>query len=186
MAKKAAEYIDAVFSGEGGDELFAGYDYLKSLDRNELADELIDITGRLANTALQRVDRSASAHGTVAHVAFLDPELVDYALRIPVEYKLRGGVEKWILRRALDGELPEEVLNRKKAKFWQGAGVEELISDHAERRITDADFHRERTLPNGWEINTKEELFYYRIFRGHFGELEDLSWMGRTKGAPKN
>lgn len=186
VAKKAAEYIDAVFSGEGGDELFAGYDYLKSLDRNELADELIDITGRLANTALQRVDRSASAHGTVAHVAFLDPELVDYALRIPVEYKLRGGVEKWILRRALDGELPEEVLNRKKAKFWQGAGVEELISDHAERRITDADFHRERTLPNGWEINTKEELFYYRIFRGHFGELEDLSWMGRTKGAPKN
>jgi asparagine synthase (glutamine-hydrolysing) len=186
VAKKTSEHVDAVFSGEGGDELFAGYDYLKSLDRNELPDELIDITGRLANTALQRVDRSASAHGTVAHVAFLDPEVVDYALRIPVEYKLRGGVEKWILRRALDGELPEEVLNRKKAKFWKGAGVEELISDHAEHGITDSDFRRERTLPNGWNINTKEELFYYRIFREHFGVLEDLSWMGRTKGAPKD
>jgi len=186
VAKTASEYVDAVFSGEGGDELFAGYDYLKSLDPKELPGELIDITGRLANTALQRVDRSASAHGTVAHVAFLDPEVIDYALRIPVEYKLRGGVEKWILRRAFDGDLPEQVLSRKKAKFWQGAGVEELISNHADRVVTDDDFHRERTLPNGWEINTKEELFYYRIFKEHFGELEDLSWMGRTKGAPKN
>ena len=186
VAEKASEHVDAVFSGEGGDELFAGYDYLKSLEMSELPAELIDITGRLANTALQRVDRSASAHGTIAHVAFLDPEVVDYALRIPVEYKLRGGVEKWILRRALDGMLPEEVLNRKKSKFWQGAGVEELVSDHAEERISDSDFRRERKLPNGWEINTKEELFYYRIFRERFGEVEDLSWMGRTKGAPKN
>lgn len=186
VAKGAAEYVDAVFSGEGGDELFAGYDYLKSIDRSELAGELIDIIGRLADTALQRVDRSASAHGTVAHAAFLDPDVVDYALRIPVEYKLKDGVEKWILRRALDSELPGEVLNRTKAKFWQGAGVEELVSDHAESRVTDDDFRRERMLPNGWELNTKEELLYYRIFREHFGELEDLSWMGRTKGAPRN
>ncbi|HER44255.1 MAG TPA: asparagine synthase [Candidatus Eisenbacteria bacterium] len=186
VAERSSEHVDAVFSGEGGDELFAGYDYLKAIDRSGLADELIDITGRLADTALQRVDRSASAHGTVAYVAFLDPDVVDYALRIPVEYKLRGGVEKWILRRALDGELPAEVLNRKKAKFWQGAGIEELLSDYAEGLITDDDFRRERRLPNDWEINTKEELFYYRIFREHFGELDDVSWMGRTKGAPKN
>ena len=45
-------------------------------------------------------------------------------------------------------------------------------------------FCRERRLPNGWMLNTKEELMYYRIFRDHFGDLADLSWMGRTKGAP--
>lgn len=184
VAKAASDYVPAVFSGEGGDELFAGYEYLKSLDPAALPDELIDITNRLHNTALQRVDRCASAHGTVAYVAFLDPQVVDYALRIPTELKLYHGVEKWILRRAMDGLLPESVLNRRKAKFWEGAGVGESLAQYASDRIGDEDFGRERRLPNGWTLNSKEELLYYRIFHKRFGEVGDLSWMGRTKGAP--
>jgi len=184
VAKLASDYVPAVFSGEGGDELFAGYDYIKSLDPAQLPDELIDITGRLHNTALQRVDRCASAHGTVAHVGFLDPDVVDYALRIPIEYKLHGRVEKWILRRAMEGALPEQVLNRQKAKFWEGAGVADLLAQYADETIDDAQFSRERTLPGGWVLNSKEELMYYRIFREHFGDINNLRWMGRTKGAP--
>jgi asparagine synthase (glutamine-hydrolysing) len=36
----------------------------------------------------------------------------------------------------------------------------------------------------GFLDKRKEELMCYRIFREHFGELDDLSWMGRTKSAP--
>jgi asparagine synthase (glutamine-hydrolysing) len=186
VAQLAADFVPAVFSGEGGDELFAGYEYLKSLDPVNLPDELIDITSGLHNTALQRVDRCASAHGIVAYVVFLDSDVVDYALRIPTEYKLRNGVEKWILRQAMAGALPDAVLNRPKAKFWQGAGVEDLLAHYAEERISDADFSRERQLLNGWKINSKEELFYYRIFCEQLGQFTDLDWMGRTRGVPVN
>jgi asparagine synthase (glutamine-hydrolysing) len=183
VAERTSEYVDAVLSGEGGDELFAGYHYLKNLEQEELPDELIELMKRLHNTALQRVDRSASAYGTVAHVCFLDTDVVNYALRIPHEMKLHENVEKWILRVAMNGELPEKILNRKKVKFWKGAGVKDLMLDYANNRITDDDFRHERNMKNGWIINSKEELMYYRIFKEHFGKLEDLSWMGRTRVA---
>lgn len=185
VAELASDHVGEVLSGEGGDELFAGYAYLKEIDRARLAEELIDITVRLHNTALQRVDRCAAAHGLVAYVPFLDHDVVDYALRIPVEFKIRGGVEKWILRQALSDLLPLRISTRTKAKFWEGAGAGELLADHAAATVTDADFRKERSLPNGWIVNTKEELMYYRIFKQHFGSAEHLGWMGRTKGAPK-
>ncbi len=186
VARLASQYVPSVFSGEGGDELFAGYDYLKSINPADLYDELIDITSRLHNTALQRVDRCASAHGTEAHVAFLDPDVVDFAMRIPARYKIHNGIEKWILRQAMVDDLPATILNRPKAKFWQGAGVWELLAQYAEIQITDSDFSRERHLHNGWLLNSKEELLYYRIFREQLGEFDDLSWMGRSKGMPVN
>ncbi len=188
VAQTAAGYTGAVFSGEGADELFAGYSYLRQLPEPALAQELTRLPGSLHNTALQRVDRSAAAHGLVTHVPFLDPEVVTYARHIPVRFKLRRGrqtVEKWILRRALEGLLPESVLWRPKAKFWQGTGMDELMARHAESQFSDADFRRERQLPNGWTLNTKEELLYYRLFKEHFGELAHLGWMGRTKVAPR-
>ncbi len=53
----------------------------------------------------------------------------------------------------------------KKIKFWQGAGVEELLYHYAEEKISDKDFSQERILLNGWVLRSKEELMYYRLFR---------------------
>lgn len=189
VAEMTADYVPVVLSGEGGDELFAGYEYVKKIPPEKLSAELIASTNRLHNTALQRVDRSATAYGMVAHVGFLVPEVVDLAIRIPQEYKLYRNenepIEKWILRLAVEDLLPEEVLWRPKVKFWEGAGVEDLLALYAEEKISDSEFARERLLPDGTLLRTKEELWYYRIFKEYFGELDDYSFVGRTKGAPE-
>jgi hypothetical protein len=77
-----------------------------------------------------------------------------------------------------------------------GVGVNPFHAIHAGRsgatrsiiaRVTAREkFRRERSLPNGWVLNTKEELMYYRVFEEQLGEVDDLLWMGRTKGAPRH
>lgn len=185
-AKRAARYVGAMFFDEGADELLGGHASLKEAEATELADETARSAQRLHNAALQRVDRSASSHGLVAHVPFLDLDVFEYALSIPANLKVRSNGQKagqWLLRRALIDLLPHDALRSPNTSLWQGAGVGFFLALCAEDQITDEEFHRERVLPNGWKLDDKEALMYYRIFREHFGEIGDLSWMGRTQEA---
>lgn len=118
----------------------------------------------------------------IYYLESFNPDVVNYALRIPVNYKLHDGIEKWILRQAMIGSLPDNVLWQRKTKFGEGSGVGDLLAQYAEDHVSEADFQCERHLPNGWIINSKEESIYYRIFRQHFGELGKLAWIGRAKG----
>lgn len=55
--------------------------------------------------------------GLEARAPFLDQELVKFALSLPLEFKLRGGHKKILLKKALHGVVPDAVLNRPKRGF---------------------------------------------------------------------
>jgi asparagine synthase (glutamine-hydrolysing) len=68
-------------------------------------------------TLLDRKDRMAMASGLEARVPFCDHRLVEYVWNVPWEMKRHGGMAKGILRKALEGLLPSEVLMRQKSPY---------------------------------------------------------------------
>ena len=168
VSKLAAQYVKVVLSGEGADELFAGYSYLGRIqDRKRLRKELADITLRLQDTNLQRADRISMACSLEARVPFLDLDLIRYVSRLPIEYleQKPGRPEKWLLRKACQGLLPNNILDRKKMKFSEGAGSAEVIADLVSKTISQDTFEREKRVEDGLVLRSPEELYYYRIWR---------------------
>jgi asparagine synthase (glutamine-hydrolysing) len=76
--------------------------------------QYLDLTIRLPEFITHGLDRASMAFGLEARVPFLDHELVEFCSRIPPSLKMRGFREKYILREALRGILPEEIRTRKK------------------------------------------------------------------------
>ena len=134
-SKLASRHVKVVLTGEGADELFAGYSYYRNYrDESSLTEELTRSVAAMHNINLQRVDRITMAHGLEGRVPFLDSALIALAQRIPVGLKLRDTgdgrqVEKWILRAAAADLLPEEIVGRGKAQFDEGSGTTEVLEE---------------------------------------------------------
>ncbi|MFQ5799314.1 MAG: asparagine synthase B [Bacteroidota bacterium] len=185
VSKLASDYVKVVLSGEGSDELFSGYHYLKQL-RNvqSLNAELLRLVAGLHNVNLQRVDRMTMAHSIEGRVPFLDVDFVKMSLQIPPHLKLHGEeeVEKWILRKAFSDVLPHEVTWRTKQQFASGAGSAHLLAEYAEQQISDVDFYSERRPFPCLTLQSKEELLYYRIFREYYDAEQAAMAVGRWPG----
>lgn len=133
----ARQHVKAVLTGEGADELFAGYAYHHDYadTPRQLADELTRSLRNMHNINLQRVDRITMAQGLEARTPFLDRDLIDFAQSIPATLKMRRQdevdstttVEKWILRKACEDLLPHDLVWRKKAQFDEGSGTVDAL-----------------------------------------------------------
>ncbi len=161
----------SVLCGEGADELFGGYHYIKNLDSDEAVEqELNNIISIGHAMGFQRVDRMNSAHSLESHVPFMDNEVMEFASAVPLDWKIYGNeqVEKWILRQAFTNDLPDSVVWRRKEQFSHGTGCNELMEQMADARISDEEYFRAQEDNKDVMLRTKEEYLYYRIFRGFY------------------
>jgi len=78
---------------------------------------LTDLRTYLPGDILTKVDRTSMAVSLEARVPLLDNAVVDFALTVPSDLKMRNGVGKWLLRRAIDGLVPPRVLQKRKQGF---------------------------------------------------------------------
>ena len=93
----------------------------------------------LTDHNLNYTDKMSMAAGVEVRVPFLDRDLIDFAARLPVDFKQRGPVGKWIFRKSMEGILPREVIYRPKTGFgiplrgWMTAKDNRIETDYLSR-----------------------------------------------------
>lgn len=97
----------------------------------------LELKQRLAELLLMRVDKMTMATSVEARAPFLDRDLVEFALALPMGLKVRDGVGKWLLKRTVERLLPADIVYRPKQGF--GAPVAEWfrgdLGRHAREKI---------------------------------------------------
>jgi asparagine synthase (glutamine-hydrolysing) len=117
-----------------------------------------DMLGYLANDILVKVDRAAMAVSLETRVPLLDPEVVEFAWRLPLKLKIRRHETKWLLRQVLYRHVPRDLIERPKMGFgvpldsWLRGPlrdwVEALID---ERRLRDEGFFQPQIIRKAWD-----------------------------------
>jgi asparagine synthase (glutamine-hydrolysing) len=181
LAEFTAKHVKVVLTGEGADEIFAGYEYYEEFrTEKDLHAELVRTIESLHDLNLQRCDRITMAHGLEARVPFLELDMISLGLSLPAGWKLAGDgqLEKRLLRQAFDGWLPDEFLWRKKSQFGDGSGASSVLKQRMADSITEEEFEEERyevKLP----LRTHEEVAYYRIFRKDLSDIRTTRTISR-------
>ena len=158
---------------------------LEGPDRDRLTKQIrCDMRLYLPENILPKVDLMSMATSLEARVPYLDNDVIDLALSIPADLKVRGGVRKWILKKAFEGRLPEQILSRGKEGFsmpmknWLNGAwnplMHELLSDSSltEEGIFDARYisqlMKEHETGTQNHSHTLWALMVYHLWRDRY------------------
>lgn len=155
----------SMVTGDGADELFAGYSFLVGMPEDRLEAEL----SRVCSVMHFPGRRVAEALGLEIECPFLDPGVVRLASEVPASLKVgeRGGRRhgKMVLRRAFEGLIPDAIAWRPKSPMQDGAGTAGLTGLFEAVMDDDAFAQkREGAAADGVRIRSKESMHYYEVF----------------------
>ena len=159
--------IGSMMTGDGGDEIFAGYDFMLKMK------DLERYMSRMHSTMQFSANKIGEALGIDIKQPFLDREFVKFSQKIPINLKVReeNGKTwgKWILRKAFAGVLPEEILWQSKRPLEYGSGMTEMRKVVASK-VSDEEFEGERRR-SPIKFWNKEHFYYYRIYSQVVGAI---------------
>jgi len=184
LAAKAAseDGIKVMFTGQGADELFAGYWWYKDVVSEEgflkLHDKLWEDIDLAYDDTLEREDKVTMAHSIELRVPYLDRNVVQCAMRISPQLKIKDGEDstrKWVHRRvaAMLG-VPHYTAYREKDMAQSGSGVHELVKKVAE------EYFEEKKVD---EVENADKGSNYRYLDEDYGTPEMWAYMHKiTEG----
>lgn len=176
-SRLAADHVKVILTGEGADELFGGYTYYKDIASHDtLHTELRRSVASLHNINLQRVDRMTMAHSIEGRVPFLDLTMIRLGQLIPSELKLVGSppTEKWILRKAFEDLLPDEIVWRAKEQFDEGSGTVDLLEKALADSLSEREAADHCSHNPDIKLRSREECLYHKLFMDAYENPEPL------------
>ena len=159
--------VSSVITGDGADEIFAGYNFLLKKSNDDLDQELERIK-KIMHFPSKDIAKSLNMK---VETPFLNEDVIKFSNEIPVSRKINVKEDKkfgkWILRETFEKDLPKNIIWREKSPMQDGSGTNNLTGLF-NTIITDEIFSEKKTKileEDGVYIRTKESLHYYECFR---------------------
>ena len=178
--------IKEIMTGDGLDELLGGYSWLFEFNQMKLKEYLSNMWQVMQFTSIPM----AQSLGMIYKPPFLDPEFKLFAHSIDPKLMIRKEHEKiwgkWIIRKAYEGLIPDEIVWRQKTPLEFGSGTT-IFPNVFNKNITNNYFQEKAKKYLNVDkvtIRDKEHLFYYEIFRSLFGMPSEVFKDSEGKQCP--
>jgi len=165
----------SIITGDGADELFAGYSFLINKPEDELEKEI----QRVCSVMHFPTQKIGEALGVNVESPFLNDAMIKLAKEIPTNLKVKNEKGKrhgkWILRKTFEKYIPTQIAWREKSPMQDGSGTVGLTnlfnSIIGEEKFVEKKLTVEKE--DGVVIRSRESMHYYEIFKRLFGSPVD-------------